>query len=116
MTEHNDLRIAQALNLITCVGDLLQRSERILRTTDVKIPRLDVVLRGLQQANQNLAIAWNAGLADIRSPQPKVTPPPPAEPSSFMREITSRGHDTPEAHAARERDAAAAARSIRVER
>lgn len=115
---HDNPHIQQALESLSRVGSLLAQTERVLRTADPKaIPRIELVLRALAQCNHNLAQAWNGALANV--PEPKLEPAPqpePREPSAFFREITARGSDTPEAHAQRNREAAAVARSIRVER
>lgn len=116
-TSQTDPRVAQALHLIVNVGEMLSRAERIIRTTEPsRIPNFDRVVTSLRQAQHSLALAWNAALANVPEPRPTPPPPPPSVPSAAYREISARGHDTPESHAQRARDGDAVARSIRIER
>lgn len=87
-----DPRVSQALGLITNVGSLLARAETILKSVPVRdIPRLDVMLRGLAQANHNVATAFNAALADVKptAPAPFV-PPTPYKPNLQVDEGRAR--------------------------
>lgn len=65
--------------MFTRVGDLLTRSERIVRTAGPgSIPRFELVLRALAQANHSLAQAWNGALCNV--PEPTPTAPAPEAP------------------------------------
>jgi hypothetical protein len=77
-----DPRIEQALGLIARVGGILTQAESILSSAEPKhIPRLDVMVRGLTQAMHNLAVAYNAALADVKLPVPAQAPTAPTAPA-----------------------------------